>query len=94
MKSRCAIAFASVLFIFSGCASSTQQTKPGAIKDGVAMAKKEKASGSKVTCEMERTVGTMIPQRVCRDDEEVEQSRVEMQNKLNATPSVQSERGQ
>lgn len=85
MKIRAIVACTSIL-LTAGCAGSSAKRTTGAMALGGAQA--SQPSDPKVVCEMERTVGSMIPERVCRSVELSEAQRAATQEALRKTLST------
>ncbi len=77
---------AGLFVLASGCAGSSRELS-GSTESAPAKMAKNTASESddKMVCEVERTVGTWIPETVCRSVEQTDRNRTRTQDYLNAT---------
>ncbi len=91
------ISCVSLLLAASGCAGYGKQvhkwgaSAPLAVAEGPTQSstqnQRDPAGG--IVCDIEVPVGTHIPQRVCRDLQDVESDRMELQNRLSRLPIIQ-----
>jgi hypothetical protein len=88
-----------LLAALCGCAGA--RAKPTTVaaadykaKDGTpAAAAGQPAPQGKMVCEEEMPLGSHIPRRVCRYQEDIDANRQETQEKLRAQPNVQTKQG-
>lgn len=77
---------AGLFVLASGCASSSREMSGSTESPPAKMAKNTATdSEDKMVCETERTVGTWIPETVCRHVEQTERNRRQTQDMLNTT---------
>ena len=75
------------LFVLAGGCASSSREMSGSTESPPGKMAKNTATGSddKMVCETERTVGTWIPETVCRHVEQTERNRRQTQDMLNTT---------
>jgi hypothetical protein len=86
---RITVALGCLLLIGAGCAASSKAVQSSSKTDAVATAsateqqkKNQRDRGNQVICENEVSVGSHIPERICRTVENIEQTRNESQDFL------------
>ena len=76
----------SLLALTAACASSTASSGTAATKSqspgATVTADKTTHEESKLICEMERPVGSLIPKRVCRTQAQIDKERADAQDQM------------
>ena len=86
MNYRRKLVVAGLVVLASGCAGSSRELSGSSGSAPAKMAKNTATdSEDKMVCETERTVGTWIPETVCRHVEQTERNRRQTQDMLNTT---------
>jgi hypothetical protein len=75
MKTHLICALGSILLLASACASPSKRVLQSSTGEVASAAGVLPDPQDEITCDMERTVGTMIPKRICRSVQDSEKSR-------------------
>ena len=82
MKTHLIWALGSILLLASACASPAKRVRQSSTGEVASAAGVLPDPKDEIICDMERTVGSMIPKRICRSVQESEKNRAATQETL------------
>ncbi len=82
---RIILAAAGLLLLVSGCAGTSRELGGTPEKAPPLKSRMQQATSDNIVCEVERTVGTWIPETVCRSVEQSERHQRQTQDILNTS---------